>query len=128
MKDGKFSHFLDGQDEIHSNWMRFVNCSRCEDEQNLVAYQFRGEIYYRTYKPVTPEKELLVWYGKSYAKDLGISPCDNQDRSISIGIKPTESMNSILSLFNLLLLTVRLLQNIKYSGTCSSRYREPFIG
>jgi len=86
VKDGKFSHFLDGQDENHSNWMRFVNCSRCEDEQNLVAYQYRGEIYYRTYKPVTPGKELLVWYGESYAKDLGISPCDNQDRSISIGI------------------------------------------
>ena len=98
VKDGKFSHFLDGQDESHSNWMRFVNCSRCEDEQNLVAYQYRGEIYYRTYKPVTPGKELLVWYGESYAQDLGISPCDNQDHSISIGIKPTESTNSILYL------------------------------
>lgn len=110
MKDGKFSHFLDGQDEIHSNWMRFVNCSRCEDEQNLVAYQFRGEIYYRTYKPVTPGKELLVWYGESYAKDLGISSCDNLDRSISIGIKPTESdlntMNVFLTLFLILILCV----------------------
>ena len=83
----------------------------------MVAYQFRGEIYYRTYKPVTLGKELLVWYGESYAKDLGISPCDNQDRSISTGIKPTESMNSILSLLYLFLLTVRLLQNIKYNGT-----------
>jgi len=93
VKDGKFSHFLDGQDESHSNWMRFVNCSRCEDEQNLVAYQYKSEIYYRTYKPVTAGKELLVWYGESYAKDLGISPCDNQDRSISTGItwKPIES-------------------------------------
>ena len=53
--------------------MRFVNCLRCEDEQNLVAFQFRGEIYYRTYKTVNPGKELLVWYGESYAKDLGIS-------------------------------------------------------
>ncbi|KAJ7382259.1 Histone-lysine N-methyltransferase prdm9 [Desmophyllum pertusum] len=79
VKDGKFSHFLDGRDESHSNWMRFVNCSRCEDEQNLVAYQFRGEIYYRTYKSVNPGKELLVWYGESYAKDLGISLSDNQE-------------------------------------------------
>ena len=90
--------------------MRFVNCSRCEDEQNLVAYQFRGEIYYRTYKPVTPGKELLVWYGESYAKDLGISSCDNLDRSISIGIKPTESdlntMNVFLTLFLILILCV----------------------
>lgn len=79
VKDGKFSHFLDGRDESQSNWMRFVNCSRCEDEQNLVAYQYRGEIYYRTYKSVSPGKELLVWYGESYAKDLGITICDDQE-------------------------------------------------
>ena len=78
MKDGKFSHFLDGQDESRSNWMRFVNCSRCEDEQNLVAFQFREKIYYRTYKPIHPGKELLVWYGESYAKDLGISLEDDK--------------------------------------------------
>lgn len=52
--------------------MRFVNCSRCEDEQNLVAFQFRGNIYYRTYKPIPPGNELLVWYGESYAKELEI--------------------------------------------------------
>ena len=52
--------------------MRFVNCSRCEDEQNLVAFQFRGNIYYRTYKPIPPGTELLVWYGESYAKELEI--------------------------------------------------------
>ena len=77
VKDGTFSHFLDGRDESHSNWMRFVNCSRCEDEQNLVAFQFRGEIYYRTYKTIQPGIELLVWYGESYAKDLGISVISN---------------------------------------------------
>ena len=59
--------------------MWFVNCSRCEDEQNLVAFQFRGEIYYRTYKPINPGKELLVWYGESFAKDLGISLSDNHE-------------------------------------------------
>ena len=57
--------------------MRFVNCSRCEDEQNLVSFQFRGNIYYRTYKPIPPGNELLVWYGESYAKELGISLDDN---------------------------------------------------
>ncbi|KAJ7387412.1 Histone-lysine N-methyltransferase prdm9 [Desmophyllum pertusum] len=50
-----------------------------QDEQNLVAYQFRGEIYYRTYKAVNPGEEVLVWYGESYAKDLGISLSDNQE-------------------------------------------------
>lgn len=79
VKDGKFSHFLDGRDKNHSNWMRFVNCSRYEDEQNLVAFQYRGEMYYRTYKAVSPGQELLVWYGESYAKDLGISLCGDEE-------------------------------------------------
>ena len=73
MKDGKFSHFVDGADESCSNWMRFVNCSRCEEEQNLVAFQFRGDIYYRSYKTILPNTELMVWYGEKYAEDLGIS-------------------------------------------------------
>ena len=47
-----------------------------------MAFQFRGKIYYRTYKPIKAGSELLVWYGESYAKDLGISLDDNQDRSI----------------------------------------------
>ena len=93
MKDGKFSHFLDGGDEAHSNWMRFVNCSRCEDEQNLVAYQYRGEIYYRTYKSVNPGKELLVWYGESYAKDLGISVNDSNDENKRKGTSTMRSIN-----------------------------------
>ena len=79
VKSGKFSHFVDGHEESQSNWMRFVNCSRCEDEQNIVAFQFRGEIYYRTYKSINPGEELLVWYGESYARDLGISLVDDPD-------------------------------------------------
>lgn len=81
VRSGKLSHFVNGHDESQSNWMRFVNCSRCEDEQNMVAFQFRGEIYYRTYKSINPGEELLVWYGESYARDLGISLVDDQDRS-----------------------------------------------
>ncbi|XP_048586840.1 histone-lysine N-methyltransferase PRDM9-like [Nematostella vectensis] len=71
-KDGKFNHFVDGHNEEDSNWMRFVNCSRCEREQNLVAFQYRGQIYYRSYKDINPGAELLVWYGDKYANDLGI--------------------------------------------------------
>ena len=77
MKGGKFCHFVDGTEENCSNWMRFVNCSRSEDEQNLVAFQFRGEIFYRSYKPIPPNTELLVWYGEKYAEDLGIVVADD---------------------------------------------------
>ena len=72
-----------------------MNCSRCEDEQNLVAFQFRGNIYYRTYKPIPPGNELLVWYGESYAKELGISLDDKlvRDRSSANGRKLSYSLN-----------------------------------
>ncbi|KAF5894029.1 histone-lysine N-methyltransferase PRDM9-like, partial [Clarias magur] len=61
--------YIDGAREVHANWMRYVNCAR-NDEQNLVAFQYRGEILYRCCRPINPGQELLVWYEEEYAKDL----------------------------------------------------------
>ncbi|PIK44738.1 Prdm9 [Apostichopus japonicus] len=69
---GKPSHYIDAKNETKSNWMRFVNCARDDREQNLVAFQYLGQIYYRSYKPIPCGTELLVYYGKDYARDLGI--------------------------------------------------------
>jgi hypothetical protein len=67
------SYFIDAFNKSKANWMRYVNCARNEDEQNLIAYQYKGEIYYRSFKEIPPETELLVWYGQDYGKDLGIA-------------------------------------------------------
>ena len=64
--------YINGKDERHANWMRYVNCSRVEEEQNMVAYQFHGHIFYRVYKVVKPGTEFLVWYGQEYWGELGI--------------------------------------------------------
>ena len=64
---------MDGSDPSCSNWLRFINCARNEEEQNMEAYQYHGEIYYRTFKAVYPGNELMVWYGERYAEELGIS-------------------------------------------------------
>ncbi|XP_071964787.1 uncharacterized protein [Antedon mediterranea] len=71
-KDGKRSHFVDGQKENKSNWMRYVNCARNENEQNLVSFQYQSQIYYRTFKPILAHCELLVFYGQEYAQELKI--------------------------------------------------------
>ena len=63
---------MDGSDPSCSNWLRFINCARNEEEQNMVAYQYHGEIYYRTFKTVYPGNELMLWYGEQYAEELGI--------------------------------------------------------
>ena len=71
---------IDGSDPEHSNHLRYINCACNESEQNLVAYQFKGKIFYRTVRDIERGEELLIWYGKEYAKNLGIV-----DSSMSLG-------------------------------------------
>ncbi|XP_002154805.1 PR domain zinc finger protein 14 [Hydra vulgaris] len=66
----KVLHYLDCQDEEKSDWMRFVNCARFEEEQNLIAEQYGDSIYYKAYKKINPGEELLVWYGNAYGNEL----------------------------------------------------------
>ncbi|XP_072472356.1 histone-lysine N-methyltransferase PRDM9 isoform X2 [Notamacropus eugenii] len=64
--------YVDGKEESCSNWMRYVNCARDEEEQNLVAFQYHRKIFYRTCQIIRPGCELLVWYGDEYGQELGI--------------------------------------------------------
>ncbi|XP_052216384.1 histone-lysine N-methyltransferase PRDM9-like isoform X2 [Dreissena polymorpha] len=72
VKEGKASHFVDAQNKATSNWMRYVNCAMTEADKNLVAFQYKGGIYYCTLKQFSPGEELLVWYGDEFAKELGL--------------------------------------------------------
>ncbi|XP_062851743.1 histone-lysine N-methyltransferase PRDM9-like [Trichomycterus rosablanca] len=69
-KSGQDEVYIDGKRETNANWMRFVNCARNDEEQNLVAFQYRGGIFYRCCRPIRAGQELLVWYSEDYAKDL----------------------------------------------------------
>ncbi|XP_062855556.1 histone-lysine N-methyltransferase PRDM9-like [Trichomycterus rosablanca] len=72
-KSSECEEYIDGTREIHANWMRYVNCARYDQEQNLVVFQYRGGILYRCCRPVGPGQELLVWYDEEYAKDLSVT-------------------------------------------------------
>uniref|UniRef100_A0A915I1B6 SET domain-containing protein n=1 Tax=Romanomermis culicivorax TaxID=13658 RepID=A0A915I1B6_ROMCU len=64
---------IDAYDKTYSNWMRYVNCARNEEEQNLIALFYKQQIYYATCKPIRRyDDELLIWYGSAYGKLLGI--------------------------------------------------------
>lgn len=52
--------------------MRFIRCARHKLEQNLLSFQYCGNIYYRAFKDIAPGTELLVWYDNHYDKFLGI--------------------------------------------------------
>ncbi|XP_035886132.1 histone-lysine N-methyltransferase PRDM9-like [Phyllostomus discolor] len=63
--------YVDGKDRSWANWMRYVNCARDDEEQNLVAFQYHGQIFYRTCRVIRPGCELLVWCGDEYGQELG---------------------------------------------------------
>ncbi|XP_065903868.1 zinc finger protein 709-like isoform X2 [Dysidea avara] len=67
-KNGSESYYIDAKNEKHSNWLRFINCARNESEQNLLSFQYKGNIYCYTIKSIPPGTELLVWYGEDYVK------------------------------------------------------------
>ncbi|EFO22150.2 SET domain-containing protein [Loa loa] len=69
---GKPSQYIDGSDPRYSNWMRYINSSRFENEQNLIAFQYNGSVYYRVFRPISEGIELLVWYGNKYGESLGV--------------------------------------------------------
>ena len=54
-----------------NNWMQCVQLARCKEEQNLEAYQFYGNIYFRTTKPVSAGSELKVFYSEDYSESVG---------------------------------------------------------
>ena len=55
-----------------SNWMTYVNCARYAQEQNLLAIQTGGEIWYEVCKDIPQGTELLVWYGDCYLQFMGV--------------------------------------------------------
>ena len=73
-EDGKVAYYIDGKDEATSNWMRYVNCPKNSDEENLKTWPYKKSIYYITNSTVEPDTELLVWCGGDYAKDHGVLP------------------------------------------------------
>ena len=59
---------------------RYVNCAWDNEEQNLVALQYHGQIFYQTCQVVRLGCELLVWYRDEYGQELGIK-CDSKGKS-----------------------------------------------
>ena len=55
------------------HWMAKINCPNKIKEQNLIAFQLAGQIYYRVKEDILNGEELLVWYGKTYAEKMGIN-------------------------------------------------------
>ncbi|PNJ48361.1 PRDM9 isoform 1, partial [Pongo abelii] len=80
--------YVDGKDKSWANWMRYVNCARDDEEQNLVAFQYHRQIFYRTCRVIRPGCELLVWYGDEYGQELGIKWGSKWKKELMAGREP----------------------------------------
>ncbi|KAI4898381.1 hypothetical protein NFI96_010198 [Prochilodus magdalenae] len=69
-RGGDQCDYIDAERDTHSNWMRYVVCSRSEKEQNLVAFQQSGRVLFRCCRPIHPGEELRVWYAEDYAQRM----------------------------------------------------------
>eukprot|EP00794_Sanderia_malayensis_P009873 gene9873-10883_t len=79
-ENGRLQCFLDASDENVSSWMRFIQCARHKQEQNLYIFQYYGSIYYRAFKDIPVGTELMVWYDEKYPHFLGL-PTEIRDMS-----------------------------------------------
>jgi hypothetical protein len=77
---GELIHLIDGSDASQSNWLRYVNCARTVEEQNIRPVQYENNIYYMATRDISPKQELLTYYGQKYAKKLGLE-VPNKDKS-----------------------------------------------
>ncbi|XP_068160647.1 PR domain zinc finger protein 14 [Antennarius striatus] len=88
-ENGRLSHFVDGRGGS-GNWMSLVKCARFPDEQNLIAVQVQGQIFYEACKEIRAGQELLVWYGDCYMQFLGIPLTLKDSKEDSSAIPATE--------------------------------------
>lgn len=79
--------------------MRFIQCARSKDEQNLCVFQYRDDVYYRSFKDITVGEELLVWYDDKYLQHFGI-PTGLQDlSSTTLGVGGMPIVSNKKSIF-----------------------------
>ena len=67
--------------------MKFVNCARHSEEQNMALVQDGDQLYYECCKDICAGEELLVWYGSCYALSMGIPVGLNAD-GLKEGVLP----------------------------------------
>ena len=98
--------------------MAKINCAATSDAQNLVGFQLHGQIYYRAIKSIPNGKELLTWYGQSYAQSLGI---DVAKVVFFKGEENHKSMGVLCSICNCLFSTPEALETHQMTSNSCKR-------
>ena len=62
--DDKLYYIIDGADLRKSNWMRCVPCTSVIQDQNMEAFQYEMNIYFKTIKDIPANSELQLGCSK----------------------------------------------------------------
>jgi len=71
--NGKIIGYLDAKKRQQGNWSRYVNCGRTSQENNMIAEQKFGKIYYKTLRDIRAGEELFIDYGEGFREELKIT-------------------------------------------------------
>ncbi|ELW61807.1 Histone-lysine N-methyltransferase PRDM9 [Tupaia chinensis] len=115
--------YVDGKDESWANWMRYVNCARDDEEQNLVAFQYHRQIFYRTCRVIRPGCELLVWYGEEYGQELGIKWGSKWKKELVARREPRPEIHPCLSCSLAFSSQKFLNQHVEHNHSCQRSLR-----
>ncbi|XP_067658758.1 uncharacterized protein [Haliotis asinina] len=94
-------HIINATKPETGNWMRYVNCARYFEEQNIVSVQIGSEIFYKAIRDIPAGEELLTWFSLSYQmqkkkkkkrksvdaveeKETVTAPCKRKKKSSSV--------------------------------------------
>jgi hypothetical protein len=97
MLGGNGTYFIDASDPAYSNWLRYFNAPKTYNQENVVPVLCAGAIIFMASRDIKPGTELLVWYGDSYGRFLGVNrihPGSFEIRWHIRIIRFTESSNS----------------------------------
>uniref|UniRef100_G1TIB2 PR/SET domain 7 n=1 Tax=Oryctolagus cuniculus TaxID=9986 RepID=G1TIB2_RABIT len=85
--------YVDGKDRSWANWMRYVNCARNDEEQNLVAFQYHKQIFYRPARSSSLAVSCWSGMGTNMARSWGSSGAASGRKSSQQG--ESQSQKSI---------------------------------
>ena len=89
---------------LHHNHC-LTHTHRLEEEQNLIAFQWKQQIFNKTFKEISKYVELLTWYGSEYGNDLGITTQLPPKKEYIQKIKVVSNLD-VLALHKLFLISI----------------------
>ncbi|KAL7645488.1 UNVERIFIED_CONTAM: hypothetical protein RMT77_003874 [Armadillidium vulgare] len=84
---GHEPYLIDAEDTAFSNWLRYVNWGSDPSQNNLEAFHYLGQIFYRSTKVIQRNTELIVWYGEEYKKLQEGSLYDEKENTAGIAVE-----------------------------------------